>query len=78
MSSGDGAKPSGRTRASSSARLAARSREIDERRPMTALTSGGLSVSEAIERRWKRSSLACWRPKARTERPVRLLRWFGS
>ena len=74
MSSGDGAKPSGRRRSSRSARLAARSREIDARRPMMALTSGGLSVSEATERRWKRSSLACWRPKTRTERPLRLLR----
>ena len=73
MSSGDGAKLSGRRRASRSARLAARSQVINERRSTTASTSGGLSVSEATERRWTRSSLACWRLKARTERPVRPL-----
>ena len=66
-------RPSGRRRALRSARLAARRRVIDERRPTTAATSRGLSVSEATERRWTRSSLACWRLKARTERPVRPL-----
>ena len=36
-------------------------------------TSGELSVSEAMERRCTKSSLACWRLEARTERPVRPL-----
>ena len=52
------------------ARLATRSWGINERRPTTYSTSGGLSVSEVTERRWTRSSLACWRLDARTERPV--------
>ena len=38
-----------------------------------ASTSIGLLVSKATERMWTRSSLASWRLKARTERPVLLL-----
>ena len=30
-------------------------------------------VSDAMDKRWTRSSLACWRLEARTERPVRPL-----
>ena len=73
ISTGNGADPSGMRRASGLERYARWSRVIEERRPMTASTSGGMSVREATERRWMISSLACWRLKAQTERPVRLL-----
>ena len=73
MSSGDGADPSGRRRDSISARFAAHSREMVERRIEMALTSGGISVRGAMDRRYVRSSLACWRREARAERPERPL-----
>ena len=48
-------------------RLAAQRRYINESRPTKASMSGGVFVSEATDRRWKRSSLACWRLEAGTE-----------
>ena len=71
MFSGDGAEPSGRWRVSSSARFAARSREMVVSRPTTALTSGGLSERDATDSRCVRSSEACWRREARAECPER-------
>ena len=68
MSLGDGAKPSMRSRAFRSARLAVRSRVIDERRLEMASTNEGLSASEATERRRTRLYVACWRIKTHIER----------
>ena len=59
--------------ASSSKRLDVRIREINERQPTAALTSRGLLVSEATERRWTRLSLDFCCLEARTERPARPL-----
>ena len=52
-------KLSGRGRNSSLERSAARSQDMVERRLVTALTSRGLSVREAMDRRCVRLSLAC-------------------
>ena len=70
MSLGDGAKPSMRSRYFRSARLAVRSRVIDERRLEMASTNEGLSASEATERRRTRLYVACWRIKTHIERLV--------
>ena len=70
MESGDGSELSGRRRASRLAHFAAWSRVIKEIQPTTDSISGGMSVVEATERRWTRSSLACWLLGAWTERPV--------
>ena len=74
MASGDSADPSGRNRSSRSTHLAAWSWVINERRPTMDLMSGGLLVSETMERRWTRASLSFWRLEAQIESPVRLLR----
>ena len=60
-------------RASNTARLATRRREIDERRPKMASARGGMSVREAKERRWTKFYLDCWCLEAQMYRPVRLL-----
>ena len=70
MSLGNGANPPGRIKTLRLAHLSARSQVINERRPTMASMSVGLLVSEAAERRWVRSSLACWRLEAQIERPV--------
>ena len=64
---GNGAEPSRRRRALRSARYARWSPVIEERRTMTASTSGGLSVRKATERRWTRLSLPSWCIEAQTE-----------
>ena len=71
---GNSAELSGRRRDARLARLAARIQEINERRPKTALKSGGMLVIMAIERRWARLSLACWRLEAQTEMMLHPLR----
>ena len=70
MESGEGSELSGRRRASRLAHFAAWSRVIKEIQPTTDSISGGMSVVEATERRWTRSSLACWLLGMWTERPV--------
>ena len=72
-SSGDGNKTSGSRRASRSTHLAAQRQVIDERQLTMASMSGGLSESEAIERRWTMLSLAYWRLNTRTEISVCLI-----
>ena len=73
MSSGDGAELSGRRRASRLAHFFAQSLVIEEIQPTAALASGGMSVREATERIWTKSSLASCRLKARIDMPVRPL-----
>ena len=69
MSSGDGAKPSGRRRDSGLARFAARIQELVERWIMTALMIGELSVREVMDRRCVSFSLAFCHCESQSECP---------